>query len=200
MRKVLVTSTLLFLCGMAACSPRDFLTRRLAADLIAASPLFTAPQQFWLRTGIIGNKDFTSPESLVLQRHGWITGASAACSPGLAPPPCWNLTLTPLGIDTIRGIASGSSGNANYFSIPTARRELVGVTGISRSGNVADVEFLWKWTAMNEIGAALYAGGVQYSSTVGFKKYDDGWRLAATDPARSYQSITDALKNAEPTQ
>lgn len=200
MRKILLMIVLPVLCGLASCSPRDFLTRRLAGDLIASSQVFTAPQQFLLRTGTVSNKDFVSPESLVLQRHGWITGVSATCPPELAPPPCWNVTLTPLGVDTIRGISGNGAGNSNYFNIPAARRELIAITGISRNGNLAEVEFSWKWTAINEMGAALYAGGAQYTSTVGFKKYDDGWRLAATDPARSYQSMADALKTSEPAQ
>lgn len=217
MRKVLLTMVLLNLCWFAGCSPRDFLTRRLAADLIASSHVFTAPQSFVLRTGTIANRDFVSPQYLALQRHGWITGVSATCPPELAPPPCWNVSLTPLGVDTIRGIAGSSSRNAaansatgnsptgnvlsaNEFNIPAARRELTGVTGISRHDNLAEVEFSWKWTALNEMGAALYPGGTQYSSTVGFKKFDDGWRLDAGDPARSYQSMVDALKNAGPPQ
>jgi len=40
--------SLVFLLGLLSCSPRDFLTRRLAADLISASPAFTEPQVFWL--------------------------------------------------------------------------------------------------------------------------------------------------------
>ena len=71
------------LCFTVACSPRDFLTRRLATDLIAGSETFKTTQLFWLRTGVISNKDYTSPEYLVLRRHGWITGSTAACTPDL---------------------------------------------------------------------------------------------------------------------
>ena len=67
------------LCSALACSPRDFLTRRLAADLISSSEAFRAPQVFWLRTGIVSNKDFNSPDSLVLQRRGWIIGTQQKC-------------------------------------------------------------------------------------------------------------------------
>ena len=98
------------LCFTVACSPRDFLTRRLATDLIAGSETFKTTQLFWLRTGVISNKDYTSPEYLVLRRHGWITGyqrrlhsrpwsphragmsssrrlASMPCAIGFPPPP-----------------------------------------------------------------------------------------------------------------
>ena len=60
-----------------SCSPRDFLTRRLATDLISASDAFQTPQQFILQTGIVSNKDYVSPEYLVLQQHGWISATTA---------------------------------------------------------------------------------------------------------------------------
>lgn len=184
-----------FLC---ACSPRDFLTRRLARDLIAASQTFSASQQFWLRTGVVSNKDFTSPEYLVLQQHGWLTGSSADCPAGLNNPPCWDVMLTPAGVDTFRDLIPAKAAASNYFSIPTAHRELIAVTGISRNGNLADVDFTWKWAPVNEVGAALYAGTGHYGSTVGFKRYDDGWRLVESDLAKSNQSMDQALKNAQP--
>jgi len=181
-----------------SCSPRDFLTRRLAADLIAASEAFNAQQQFVLRTGIVSNKDYLSPEYLVLQRHGWISATSAACPPGLTPAPCWDVLLTPSGVETVRNLVSAEDASKPLIAIPAAKRELVTVTGISKQGNVADVEFSWKWVALNEVGDALYSGELHYKSIVGFRQYDDGWRIVPT-AARSGQSMDDALKNAEPT-
>lgn len=96
--RVFLSWALLSFC--CACSPRDFLTRRLASDLIDASDTFKTTQQFGLRTGIISNKDYISPEYLLLQRRGWITGTNARCTPDLAPPPCWDVALTPLGVET----------------------------------------------------------------------------------------------------
>src|SRR5690349_13524442 len=64
-----------------ACTQRDFLTRHSAADIISNSDSFRAQQEFWLRTGIISNKDYLSPEYLVLQHRGWITGVNVPCSP-----------------------------------------------------------------------------------------------------------------------
>ncbi len=49
---VLCIGTLLLL---SSCSPRDFLTRRLAADLIASSETFRAPQPFQVRTSVVSN-------------------------------------------------------------------------------------------------------------------------------------------------
>lgn len=184
----------------AACSPRDFLTRRLAADLIAGSDTFKNPQIFWLRTGITSNKDYFSPEYLVLQRRGWITAATVPCPPNVSPPPCWDVALTPLGVDTFRDLIPKAAGKSQYFSVPVAKRQFIGVTGISKNGNVADVDFLWRWVALNEVGSALYPGDVQDRATVSFRQYDDGWRVLEGSVPKSDQTLDDALKNSQPAQ
>jgi hypothetical protein len=193
---ILVITVLIFL---TSCSPRDFLTRRLATDLIAASNEFNRPQQFVLQIGVVSNKDYTSPEYLVLQHRGWISAASAPCPQGLVPPPCWDVSLTTSGVDTIRAVVPANDTGRSSLTIPAVKRELVAITGISKQGGSADVEFTWKWVPMNEIGAALYSGDMQFRSMVGFRQYDDGWRVIEVTP-RPAQSITDALKNAEPVQ
>src|SRR3981081_4146370 len=182
---------------LCACSPRYFLTRRLAGDLIAASDPFKAPELFWLRTGVVSDKDYLSPDNLVLQHRGWISGTRAACPVGVAPWPCWDVMLTPSGVDTIQALISPDDRTKQYFSIPAARRELVAITGIIKQGKLADVEFKWKWVPLNEVGAAFYSGELQYRSTTSFRDYDDGWRLVAS-PVRSGQTLDEALKNAEP--
>ena len=189
---------LVSLCLAAGCSPRDFLTRRLATDLIVGSNAFKTTQQYWLRTGIVSNKDFTSPEYLVLQHSGWITGRNAKCSVEIAPPPCWDVVLTPLGVETFRDLISGGDAQKQYFSMPTARRELISITGVSKDGSRADVDFVWKWVPTNEVGAALYAGGLQYRSTVAFRHYDDGWRIIESVSTKTNQDLDEALKSAEP--
>ncbi len=198
MQKLRIALSLGLLLMTGGCSPGDFLTRRLASDLIVGSDTFRGVQQFWLRTGVISNKDYISPEYLVLQRRGWITGASERCPADVTPPPCWQVALTPIGVETFHDLIPSGTTDAHYFSVPAARRQLIEITGISRSGTEADVDFLWKWIPLNEVGAALYAGGVQYRSTVGFRKYDDGWRLMESSPAKSNQNLDDALKNSEP--
>ena len=179
------------------CSPRDFLTRRLAADLISASDTFKAPQLFWLRTGIVSNKDFSSPESMVLRRRGWIIGTEQKCPSGVDPPPCWDVLLMPLGVDTIRPLISSALPDSGP-AIQVARRELLGISGISKAGNFADVEFTWRWVSINQVGAALYDSGVRYRSTVGFRGYDDGWRVV-DQTVPSNQTLDEALRNAQPT-
>jgi hypothetical protein len=188
---------LLALFLLTSCSPRDYLTRRLATDLISASETFKMPQQFVLQTGIVSNKNYPSPEYLVLQHRGWIAATVIACSPGLTPPPCWDVVLTPSGVEAVRALIPPEAAGRSSLSIPVARRELVGVTGISPQDNSADVEFDWKWIPLNEIGEALYSRDLRYQSTVGFRKYDDGWRMVQS-AAHSGQTIDDALKNAEP--
>ncbi|HWY56980.1 MAG TPA: hypothetical protein VNZ03_21110 [Terriglobales bacterium] len=197
MRKLRIALALGFLLFAAACSPRDFLTRRLASDLIASSDTFKSTQLFWLRTGVISNKDYVSPEYLVLQRRGWITGTTDRCPPDIAPPPCWQVTLTPIGVETFHDLIPNGA-NSQYFSVPVARRQLTRITGISKSGAAAEVEFLWKWISLNEVGGALYDGGVQYRSTVAFRRYDDGWRVVEGSAAKSTQGLEDALKSSEP--
>jgi hypothetical protein len=185
--------------ALLACSPRDFLTRRLANDLISASDAFKTPQQFVLQTGVISNKDYVNPEYLVLQQHGWISATAARCAPAMAPSPCWDVLLTPSGVETVRSLVSAEEATKASLQIPVARRELLAVTGITKQGNTADVEFTWKWVPLNEIGAALYSGDLHYTSTVEFRQYDDGWRLMQSTP-RAPQTLDDAFKNAEPAQ
>ena len=186
-----------------ACSPRDFLSRRLAADLISASDVFKAPQMFVLRTGVLSNKDFSSPDFMVLQRRGWIIGTEEKkCPAGLDPPPCWDVVLTPLGVDAFRPLMSApvaAEGGANRpIAVQVARRELVAISGISKAGNFADVEFTWHWIPINPVGIAMYDTGVHYRSTVGFRGYDDGWRLVEQAVPNS-QPLDESLRNAQPT-
>ncbi|MGB8989511.1 MAG: hypothetical protein WCC37_23135 [Candidatus Sulfotelmatobacter sp.] len=184
---------------LSSCSPRDFLTRRLAGDLIAASDTFRTPQHFQLHTGVISNKDYLSPDYLVLQHRGWISGTHAPCPPVLVPPPCWDVSLTPSGVDTFQSLIAPGEADKQVLNIPAVRRELIGVTGISKQANMAEVEFDWKWIPVNEVGAALYPGDLRYQSSVIFRCYDDGWRLMdrVSHPA---ESLDESLKNAEPTR
>ena len=188
---VLATS----LCSSMACSPRDFLTRRLAGDLISAAESFKTPQDFFLRTGTVSNKDFDSPETLILQRRGWIIGTQQKCPPGVDPQPCWDVVLSPAGVDTFKSLLPNTAGATTVIHV--ARRELVEVTGISKAGTFADVEFTWHWSPINELGSALYDSGVRYRSTVAFRRFDDGWRVV-TEQFRSNQSLEEALRNAQP--
>jgi len=73
----------------------------------------------------------------------------------------------------------------------------VGITGISKAGNFADVEFTRHWVSLNPVGAALYDSGVHYRSTVGFRGYGDGWGVVSQS-AHSNQKLDEALRNAEP--
>jgi hypothetical protein len=185
------------LCIAPACSPRDFISRRLATDLISSSEAFKAPQVFWLKTGIVSNKDFNSPDSLVLQRRGWTIGTQQKCTAGVDPPPCWDVILSPHGVDTFRSLISESTRGGTLMPIRVAQREIVDITGISKAGNFADVEFLWHWVPLNEVGGALYDSGVRYRSTVGFRSYDDGWRVQS-ELLHNNQPLDDALRTAQP--
>jgi hypothetical protein len=183
---------------LSSCSPRDFLTRRLAADLIASSSTFRATRQFELTTGIISNQNYLAPQYLALQHRGWISGVVARCPPAVAPP-CWNATLTPTGVDTIQALLAPGDAEKQSFSIPAARRELIAITGIVKQGSLADVEFTWRWIPLNEVGAVMYSSDTHYRSIASFRSYDDGWRVVES-PAHSAQPLDEALRNAEPAQ
>lgn len=199
MRKILiVTSTLVLLLLLPSCSPRDFLTRRLATDLIRGADAFRVQQRFQFRTGVVSNQDYLSADYLVLQHRGWISGAKAACPRTLAPPPCWDVMLTPSGVDTFQSLIAPGNADKQSFSIPAVRRELVAITGIAKQGNAADIEFTWRWAPLNEVGAALYPAGVRYRSSAILRNYDDGWRVVQT--AHPGQPLDEALRDAQPAQ
>lgn len=189
-------SCVVLLTLLCSCSPRDYLTRRLATDLIAGSGPFHSPQNIELHIGVMSNKDFLSPEYLALQHHGWISSSKATCPPGMESP-CVEVTLTPSGVEVLQGVVSASEAEKQFFTIPAAKRELIAVSGISKQGYFATVEFTWHWEPMNEVGAALYPGDARYRSYAAFRLYDDGWRVV-TGTTHVGQPLDDALKNSEP--
>jgi hypothetical protein len=195
-KQFIVALCIVFATLLSSCSPRDFLTRRLAADLIATSDAFRVQRQFQLHTGVVSNDDYLSSDYVQLQHHGWISGVNARCPSSLAPP-CWEVTLTPSGVDTFQSLIAPGDADKQSFIIPAARRELVAITGIAKQGNVADVEFTWRWIPLNEVGAVLYPVDARYRSIATFRDYDDGWRIVqgASHPG---QPLDEALKNAEP--
>lgn len=182
---------------LSACSPRDFLSRRLAGDLIAASATFRARQQIQVTPGILSNEVFLSPQYLALQHHGWISGKSARCpSPQLAPP-CWDVILTPSGVDAFQSLIAPGDMEKQSFTIPAARRELVAITGIAKQANAADVVFTWRWVPLNEVGAAIFSDVPHYTSIARLRYFDDGWRVfESASPAGA--PLDEALKNAQP--
>jgi hypothetical protein len=199
MRKLQLPLAFLALLLLPGCSPRDFLTRRLAFDLIAQSPTFRTVQRFELHTGVVSNDDYLAPESLALLHHGWITASQAPCPAEIAPPPCWDLALTPSGVETLQPFVPASEAEKKSFTLLAARRELLAVTGISAQGNNAEVEFLWRWSPLNEVGAALYHPDQHFRSTAALRRFDDGWRLVHGTP-RPTQTLEDSLKSPEPVQ
>jgi len=201
-------ASLVLLCS---CSPRDFLTRRLAADLIATSSVFRVPQRFELRTGILTNQDYLSPNYLALQHHGWISATQVRCPPNISQPrqpngsqasslrsqpSCWDVSLTPSGVETFQSLIAPGDSDKKSLTIPAARREVVAITGIAKQDNSADVEFSWKWVPLNEVGAALNADETQHKSAVMFRRYDDGWRVVES-ASQSAQPLDESLRSSQ---
>src|SRR5262245_22752953 len=124
MRKfaLILTTVVLSTVFTTSCSPRDFLTRRLAADLIASSTAFQTAEQISIHTGVLANKDYLAPAYSTLQHRGWITATNATCPPQLAPPPCWDVVLTPAGVEAIRPLISAADIDKSPFTFPAARR------------------------------------------------------------------------------
>jgi len=180
---------------LSSCSPRDFLTRRLATDLIARSNVFRTATEFQLNTGVVSDRDYLSPGYIALHHRGWISGPVVRCPADIAPPPCHEVALTPSGVETIQALITPAESAKQSFTIPAARRELISITGIAKHGNSADVEFTWKWMPLNEVGAVLYSGDATYRSVTTFRCYDDGWRVVQS--SRSIQPLDEALRNAE---
>lgn len=179
---------------LSSCSPRDFLTRRLAADLIASSATFRAPEQLELTLGVISNQEYLSPKYVAFQHRGWISGAAAKCPPQLVRP-CWDVKLTPSGVDAFQSLITAGDRENQLFRVPAARRELVAINGIAKQGGTADVEFTWRWVPLNEVGAAIYSGTVHHSLVL-FRSFDDGWRVVET-AGHTSQPLDEALKSAE---
>ncbi len=196
-KAILTVLSLAALVAMLDCSPRYLLTRRLAFDLISATGAMRASQPLLLRTGRVSNKDYVSTDYLVLRRYGWISASPAKCTGDVTPPPCWEVALTPAGVSIVQSLIPSAGNDQELFELPLARRQLLGVSGISKEGNGAEVEFVWRWSGLNEVGTALYPSDLRYKSVVGFRYYDDGWRVVET-PARANQTMDDALKSAEP--
>ena len=75
---------------------------------------------------------------------------------------------------------------------------MVSISRINKAANSAEVEFVWHWVSLNQVGAALYDSGVHFRSSVAFRKYDDGWRVVERNVSLT-QSLDEALRNAQPT-
>jgi len=163
--------------------PPHFLTRRLAADLIAASDTFAAPQQFQLHTGIISNRT--------------ISRRNLSCSSivaGYRPP-------KPLVSCSCPAALLGYHAHPfrrGYFSKshrPRRRRETIlqhprrpprtrRHHRHRQTSQPCDVEFTWRWIPMNEVGAALYSADLHYQSTASFAAMTTAgvWSIASPIP------------------
>lgn len=146
---------------------------------------------------MLTNLDYLSPNYLALQHHGWISATQVRCPANVSPAPCWDVALTPSGVETLQGLIAPGDAEKRSFSIPAVRRELLAITGIAREGSSADVEFTWKWVAINEVGAALGAGDTVHNSAVKFRRYDDGWRVMEIG-GRSAAPLDESLRSSQP--
>jgi hypothetical protein len=139
-----------------------------------------------MTTGIISNKDYLSSEPIC---NSSIMDGSPPTAPTV-PPTSPHLRagkscVNPAGVDTFHGLIAAADADKSSFRIPAARRELIAVTGISKMGRVADVEFTWRWIPSERSRARLSippTSTTARQSTAGFREYDDGWRLVPQHP------------------
>lgn len=178
-----------------ACSERT-LTPDRAASLIRDLDQFTREAHVTIQTGVPFQSLFRclsqaeverTPLSRFLVERGWVRLEARETTLGLgAKESCPAMALTAAGhaasAQWTRGRSLSAEGTT--WAVPVARRELVGVTGLStRPDGSAQVEFDWKWTP-NETGAALrtsldkaHALFEQVRrSLASCRRSDDGWQ------------------------
>ena len=113
------------------------------------------------------------------------------------------MLLTPLGVETDPSLISnalpgiGTGERQRSIEIQVALRELLGITGISQNRSLRRRGFTWRWVSINAGGRSTLRQRSTYRSTVGFRGYDDGWRVVEQAiPAN--QPLEESLRNAQP--
>lgn len=178
-----------------SCSERT-LTPDRAASLIRDLDQFTREAHVTIQTGIPFQSLFRclsqaeverTPLSRFLVERGWVRFEVREATLGLgAKAPCPAMALTAAGdaasAQWTRGRSPSPEGTT--WAVPVARRELMGVTGLSTGPDgSAQVEFDWKW-APNETGAALGKAIDKANalfqqvrkSRASCRRSDDGWQ------------------------
>ena len=149
-----------------ACAERA-LTPDLAASLIADLDAFKRNAHFTMRTGVPFQSAFQclsqsavegSPLNQFVVSRGWARYETRQGILGFGKKEsCPALALTPTGEAVSAKWTKGNGGPAGgtAWTIPIARRELLGVPRLTAVGaESTQVEFDWKWTP-NEVGTAL---------------------------------------------
>ena len=187
---LLVVAGMSFGCSERALSP-DF-----AATSIADLEAFKRNAHFIIRTDAPFQSAFQclsqsavegSPLNQFVVSRGWARYETRQAILGFGKKEsCPALALTPTGEAASAKWTKGNGGPAGgtAWTIPIARRELLGVPRLTAVGdNSTQVDFDWKWTP-NEVGAALResipeADGFFDQSRQGRASClgpDDGWR------------------------
>jgi hypothetical protein len=178
-----------------ACSERT-LTPDRAASLIRDLDQFKREAHVTIQTGVPFQSLFRclsqaeverTPLTRFLVERGWVRFEVREATLGLgAKAPCPAMALTAAGHTASAQWARGrsSSTEETTWAVPVARRELLGVAGLSIGPDgSAQVEFDWKWTP-NETGAALRESIDKASalfeqvrkSRASCRRTDEGWR------------------------
>lgn len=173
-----VIAAVLLLCASTSACNSKTITRSKAAELVKSArfnPKATEESAQFLEfrpqtNGVVSDSDLTDLRRL--EKAGWITLA------------VHNTSLFVSAVDvalTDRGLAQAQSWKQDqlgFWRIPTARREFVGVTGITmRTPTVAAAEYTWRWV-LTDRGRQL---GIEPSeasaASAEFQLFEDGWRI-----------------------
>jgi hypothetical protein len=175
---------------LTSCSSKE-ITRERAADLIRNNENFKEAEGEKLLTGnfcydwrnLRDAYNYTPLESSGLLRVN-----------DLGDGGCGSMWLKRYNVElTSRGVAKASSWttsddkgwatdaqNATTYFIPTANKELVEVTGITKEseGNLAEAEFTWKWAPTDEAETFGKTPTTEIQQgRAALQLYDDGWRV-----------------------
>jgi hypothetical protein len=173
-----------------ACSSKE-ISRERAADLIRSNNEFKRPDGVKLLTGKFcydwrNLRDvYTSYAPLESADLLKVSDLGAGC--GSMWLKRYNVELTSSGMARAKswttsddkGWATDAQGSTTYF-IPTASKELVEVTGITKDpeGGQAQAEFTWKWAPTEDASRFGKVPSAELKKGLAsLQLYDDGWRI-----------------------
>jgi hypothetical protein len=218
--RLLVPAALIFLA--ASCAGSKELTRRRAAETIGSSTDFRAPvslplkkeADLLLRPESDGETESqarsratetyfqANPQMDVLRQIGLMDVRAALRKRPAENHGVWSFDVEPFFTERGEKAAAGQAGQAGQ-SVALARREIVEVIGITKSGDaIAQAQYTWR-EVPTEAGRAFVPGTLEYErlpaslrqvleqrhqtkdygktqrGTAVFQLFDDGWRLTA---------------------
>lgn len=221
--RLIVIGVAALLTLLAGCASSRDLTRTRAAEMIGASGDFRAPVTLPLKKEIdlnvrVAEEDETDagatgraveiyyqfyPQMDALRQLGLIDVRATVRKRPQENHGVWSFTVEPVLTEKGERLTFSGQADRDTSAVPLARKELVEVTGIIKTGDaIAQAQFTWKEVS-TEAGRAFVPDSPEYQGlsaslqqtlgqrnltkefgkikrgTATFQLYDDGWRLAA---------------------